>query len=51
MKAINIKWRDGENVDLPTEVELPDYIETSYDIEEWLFDGYGYIVESYDIED
>lgn len=65
MKAKNIKWEtDGEIVDLPTEVNLPDGIVDTTCCEDWkncdnnsesvnnyLSDTYGWLVEDYNIED
>ena len=53
MRAVNIKWRDdNQNPNLPSEVELPDLVDGDfYDAAEWLSDEYGYLVESYDIEE
>ena len=51
MKAINIKWdTDGDMElleELPTEVEIPDYLITDEDdllddISDWLSDEYGF---------
>ncbi len=52
MKAINIQWEtDDENVDLPTEVDLPIDLEEDDDdeITDYLSDEYDYLVNSYDI--
>ena len=57
-KAINIKWEtDGEEVELPNEVELPIGIaeyndeEANFDsINNYLSDKYGWLVEDYNIE-
>ena len=51
-KAINIVWEtDGEDITLPTEVELPNYIEADdYDaINNYLSDEYGWLVSNYDV--
>ena len=51
MKAVNIKWdTDGDMElleELPTEVEIPDYLITDEDdllddISDWLSDEYGF---------
>jgi|ETNvirnome_2_300_1030623.scaffolds.fasta_scaffold06857_7 hypothetical protein len=51
IKAIGIKWEtDGNNVDLPDEVKLPNYIiENEYDIADYLSSQYGWLVESYSL--
>ena len=51
-KAINIVWEtDGDDITLPTEVELPNYIEADdYDaINNYLSDEYGFLVINYDV--
>ena len=63
MRAINIEWEtDGEIVDLPREVEIPEQIaaearaladEQEGDnghIADWLSDQYGWLVNGLDIE-
>jgi len=53
-KAINIVWKtDGEDITLPTEVELPNYIEADdYDaINNYLSDEYGWLVINYDVDE
>jgi len=52
MKIKNITWEtDGEEVDLPTEVDLPNGIEPDdYDaINDYLSDTYGWLVIDYQI--
>ena len=50
MKIKNIDWEtDGEVVDVPTEVDLPDGIEKE-NIADALSDGYGWLVNSFEIE-
>ena len=52
-KVTNITWEtDGEVVDLPTEVELPDdYYEGDYDgIDNYLSNEYGFLVTNYSVE-
>ena len=59
LKAINIDWEtDGENVDLPSEVNIPVRIEKTYRedkndyvITDWLSDEFGWLVNSYEIKD
>ena len=51
--ACNIKWEtDGQDVDLPEEVELPDEIDVDAigEVEDYLSDEYGYLVNSFNIE-
>lgn len=51
--ACNIKWEtNGQDVDLPKEVELPCEIdeESIGEVENYLSDEYGYPVKSFDIE-
>lgn len=51
--ACNIEWEtDGQDVDLPVEVELPDEIDVDAigEVEDYLSDEYGYLVNSFDIE-
>jgi hypothetical protein len=51
--ACNIEWEtDGQDVDLPVDVELPDGIdvESIGEVEDYLSDEYGYLVNSFDIE-
>lgn len=53
MKAINIIWEtDGEEVNLPSEIELPSTIEADDEdtITDYLSDETGWLVISYDIE-
>lgn len=52
-KAIDIVWEtDGEEVDLPTEVKLPDEIDIEDDgaVTDYLSDEYGFLVISYNIK-
>lgn len=52
MKATHIDWEtDGEVVDLPTEVELPDYLDNATDdeITDYLSDTYGWLVNGYSL--
>lgn len=53
MKIKNITWEtDGEEVDLPTEVDLPNGIEPDDDdaINNYLSDTYGWLVIDWCIE-
>ena len=49
MLVTNIEWdTDGEVVDLPNEVEVPDECDGDYDsIAGYLSDEYGFCVEGY----
>ena len=59
MKAVNIKWdTDGDMElleELPTEVEIPDYLTTDDeddlldDISDWLSDEYGFCHDGFDL--
>lgn len=65
MKAINIQWdTDGEDIkelNLPTEVEIPDYLLDGYDgtnietycqdISDWLSDKYGFCHFGFEVAD
>jgi hypothetical protein len=53
MKAINIKWEtDGEDIELPTEITLPDYlILEKYDIAEYLSQTEGWLVNSFELHE
>lgn len=47
MKVTNIKWEtDGEEVDLPTEVEVADGMDDDA-IADYLSDTYGWLVDSF----
>ena len=49
MQVTNIKWvTDGEDVDLPTEVEVPDNMEDD-EIADFLSDTYGWLVEGFSL--
>lgn len=49
MQVSNIKWvTDGEDVDLPTEVEVPDNMEDD-EIADFLSDTYGWLVEGFSL--
>jgi hypothetical protein len=50
MLISDIKWdTDGENVELPTEVEIPNDIEDD-EIADYLSDEYGWCIESFNIK-
>ena len=50
MKAINIIWEtDGYDIDLPSEVKIPNYVDEEY-IADYLSDEYDFLVISFDIE-
>lgn len=49
MQVTNIKWvTDGVDVDLPTEVEVPDNMEDD-EIADFLSDTYGWLVEGFSL--
>lgn len=49
MKIINISWEtDGESIDLPSEVVIPEDVETER-IADYLSDKYGWLVKSFEI--
>jgi len=51
MRISNIKWEtDGEQVDLPTEVEVPDTLD-EFEVADYLSDNYGWLVESFEFGD
>ena len=59
MKAINIKWDTDGNMELleelPTEVEIPDYLITDDeddlldDVSDWLSDEYGFCHDAFEL--
>ena len=58
MKAVNIKWdTDGDMElleELPTEVEIPDYLITDEDdllddVSDWLSDEYGFCHDGFEL--
>jgi hypothetical protein len=51
MKATDIKWvTDGEDVTLPSEVEIPSQFEGDDDaIADYLSDTYGWLVEGFSL--
>ena len=59
MKAVNIKWdTDGDMElleELPTEVEIPDYLITDDeddlldDVSDWLSDEYGFCHDGFEL--
>ena len=60
MKAVNIKWdTDGDMEvfdELPTEVEIPDYLITDEDdllddVSDWLSDEYGFCHFGFELVD
>lgn len=53
MKAFNIRWdTDGDNVNLPDTMEIPDYIDPDDDdeISDYLTDETGYCHFGYELE-
>ena len=54
MKAINILWdTDGEEVNLPNEIEIPDYVDKEDDdeISDYLSDTTGFCHFGYELVD
>ena len=54
MKAINILWdTDGEEVDIPNEIEIPDWIDEDDDdeISDYLSDVTGFCHFGYELVD
>ena len=59
MKAVNIKWDTDGDVklleELPTEVEIPDYLITDDendlldDVSDWLSDEYGFCHDAFEL--
>ena len=50
MIAFNIEWEtDGYNIDLPSEVEIPSYIDESF-VADYLSDEFGYLVNSFELD-
>ena len=58
MKAVNIKWDTDVDMELleelPTEVEIPDYLITDEDdllddISDWLSDEYGFCHDGFEL--
>lgn len=53
MKVVDIIWEtDGEELDLPTEMEIPDDIDPDddYAITDYMSDGTGFLVLAYTLE-
>lgn len=51
MRVYNIVWEtDGEKVDLPSEVDVPNDLE-EYDVADYLSDEYGWLVITFDCDD
>lgn len=54
MKAINIKWdTDGEEVNLPNEIEIPDWVDKEDDdeISDYLSDTTGFCHFGFELVD
>lgn len=52
MKAINIKWdTDGEDVSLPTEIEIPEGMEDEDEISDFLSDETGFCHMGFDLDE
>lgn len=51
MQVTGIKWvTDGYDVNLPTEVEVPDYLaDDDNEIADYLSDTYGWLVEGFSL--
>ena len=46
--TIRVEWEtDGQEVDLPTIIMIPDYLKTDEDITNWLSNKYGWLVKSF----
>lgn len=53
MKAIDIIWEtDGEEIDLPTEIEIPDSVDSNDEnaVSDYLSNEIGWLVIGYTIE-
>ena len=49
--AVNIIWdTDGEDVDLPTEIEIPDYLIEDEDISDFITEATGFCHNGFTIE-
>lgn len=49
--AVNIIWdTDGENVDLPTEIEIPDHLIEDEDISDFITEATGFCHNGFTIE-
>ena len=53
MRAINIEWdiddEDGESVDLPTEIEIPDGMTDEEEISDYLSDLIGFCHKGFEL--
>lgn len=50
MVASDIIWvTDGEDVSLPTEVEIPDWIDDVDEIADYLSDTYGFLADCFSL--
>lgn len=50
MKAINIKWdTDGEKIDLPTEIEIPEGMIDGDEISDYISDTTGFCHDGFDL--
>ena len=49
--AVNIIWdTDGEDIDLPTEIEIPDYLIEDEDISDFITEATGFCHNGFTIE-
>lgn len=50
LKAINIKWdTDGEKIDLPTEIDIPEGITDEEEISDYISDETGFCHYGFDL--
>ena len=48
MKAVDIIWEtDGEDVELPTEMDIPSDVDTECEVADYLSDETGFLVIAY----
>lgn len=51
LRAINIKWdTDGENIDLPDSIDIPDYMTDLDEISDYISDQTGFCHFGFEIE-
>ena len=52
MKAINIIWdTDGENIELPNEIEVPDKMTDEEEISDYITDETGFCHKGFELVD
>lgn len=52
MKAVNIKWdTDGEDIELPSEIEIPPKIADEDEISDYISDVTGFCHMGFDLEE